>query len=248
MRKKMSTMYNQKGATLIIVLFVLILVIIVGVTAFKRSTTDLHVATAAQIDKLTFQANNIAFSKVEEISRNSTIGGVTSLQGYITRPGQQYVNAEVVLCLKPKTKKLFDITQISEKNATGSIIAGRNSGFCDVSNSDHYISEGRVVTQLTFKKKQAVVACAFCNEAIGSSSNDLEITTDAQPVCVPFEAHAVSLVPRYSSASDTQINNCLKKTIDGSDSIGVCLTKLGVPHNIQTQTYRDEPVGMKCLS
>ncbi len=247
MIKQIHTSHSQQGATLIAVLLVLLLVMIVGVVAFKRSSTDLQVATAAQIDKLTFQANSVAFSKIEEASR-ADASNVTSLAGYMTRAGQP-VNAEVTLCLNPKASLLFDTTKISEKNALGQALAGRSAGYCDVGQANYYTNEGRVITQLTFKKIQEVAAdCAFCGEVAGTGGKGLELNADSQGLCVPFEGHAVSLIPTYSNASDSNINACLKKSIDGSDSISACLAGLGVPHNIQTQIYRAEPKDAKCLS
>ena len=59
-------MSHERGATLIIVMFMLILIALIGVMVFKNSTSDLRIATASQISTLLFQANSNAFAKVEK--------------------------------------------------------------------------------------------------------------------------------------------------------------------------------------
>lgn len=245
---------GQKGATLITVVVLLLVITILGIIALRRSTTDLQVATAGQISKLNFQANNIAFAKIEQENRDDTKNNRSdtrnSLQGYMTRPGQQYVNAEVVLCMRPDSNKVFRLDRITEKNAQGDVLAGINNGFCDANNPAHMVSGERILTQVTFKKKEQNIAnSAFSGEVVGTSSNDLASNSGAsQSLCSYFDAYAVSLIPNYSNAKTSQINTCLKKRIDGSDDIATCLTELGVPHNIQVQTYRGQPTSIQCIS
>lgn len=242
---------HQKGSTLITVIVLLLIITILGVIALRRSTTDLQVATAGQIAKLNFQANNIAFAKIEsenrEDTKNNKADSRDTLQGYMTRSGQQYVDAEVVLCMVPNNKKVFRLDRITEKNSAGDVLSGTNNGFCDASSSAHMVSEGRILTQVTFKKRQEIFAdSAFAGEAIATSSNDLATgSEEASSLCSYFDAYAVSLIPSYGNAKASKINECLKKRID---DMGACLADLGVPYNIQVQTYRGQPKDIKCIS
>lgn len=243
---------RQQGFALIVVVVLLLVISVLGVIALKRSSTDLQTATAAQIAKLTFQANNIAFSKLEEENRADIqagrMGRRDTLLGYMARPGEQYVGAEVVLCLRKDADKLFDLNNITEKNAQGAVLASTSDrGFCDADNKSHYVSEGRIMTQMTFRKAaEQSENQAFAGEAVGTSSNDFVSTADAvESLCSYFDAHTVSLLPSYSTARIDQVNACLKLPVDDID---VCLTQLGVPHNIQVQTYRGQPTDFKCIS
>lgn len=241
---------GEKGVVLIVVLMVMLIVSVLGVMAYKRSTTDLRLATASQITQLMFQANDSAFSKVEKEDRlkrqnNATTGGLNTLQGYMTRSGQQYVNAEVTFCVRPRGTWLFNLNQITEKNAEGNELNGIANGYCNVNNTADYINQGRVMTQMTFFKTQEVTdSTPLGGESLGSSSNDLLNSTGVNdPACTYFTGYAVSLVPSYSTASASDINTCLKKRVAEIDA---CLSGLGVPHNVQIQTYKSEQSGAKC--
>lgn len=241
---------KEQGVVLIVVLMVLLIVSVLGVMAYKRSTTDLRLATASQITQLMFQANDSAFAKVEKEDRlkresNTATGGLNTLQGYITRPGQQYVGAEITFCVRPRGTWLFNLNQITEKNAEGNELNGITNGYCNVNNSDDYVNEGRVMTQMTFIKTQEVTNdTPLGGEALGSSSNDIQNTTGInESACTYFSGYAISLVPSYTTAKANDINTCLRKKVADIDA---CLTGLSVPHNVQIQTYKSEQSGAKC--
>lgn len=253
---------RQQGFALIVVIVLLLVISILGVIAMQRSSTDLSVATAGQVDKLLFQANNIAFSKLEEENRKDiqagTVGSRATLLGYMKRPGQHYVGAETVLCLKNDADKLFNLNQITEKNAQGDPISGSaDRGVCDAKNNSHYVSEGRIMTQMVFRKiaEHSGDHQVFSGQAIGTSSDDLSSSAGDVALCSYFDAHTVSLLPKYNNATKDQINACLKLPIEITNStdqkytqtVGECLTGLGVPHNIQVQTYRGQPTSIQCI-
>lgn len=254
---RMSSRQAQSGVVMIVVLIVLALISVLGVMAYKQSTTGLRVATASQITQLMFQANDAAFGKVEKEDRiNASKGSVSTLQGFITRPGQEHIGAEVVFCVRPRETALFRLNKVTQKDANGNILANANQGFCDVNEPKDYVNEGRVMTQMTFIKTQDIGNdCPLCGHGKNDSSNDL--TTSAgydEPQCTYFRGYAVSLIPSYASSNiklgekndrttDT-VSGCLKQAIDDIDQ---CLTDLGVPHNIQMQSYKHEPVGVQCV-
>lgn len=254
---------SQSGAVLIIVLVVLILISIIGVIVLKRSTTDLKVATASQISQLMFQANDAAFGKVEKEDRlisqstDANRNALDTLQGFISRPGLDTFNSEVVFCVRPRADALFRLDKITQKNSQGNIITGADKGFCDPTDSKDYVNEGRVMTQMTFVKLQQIKDdCPLCGHAKSDSSDDLTPNTGIQESpCTYFNGYSVSLVPSYtnsnvslgdktSTGTDT-VAGCLKQKIGDIDK---CLTDLGVPHNIQMQNYKYEPNGVQCLS
>lgn len=254
---------TESGAVLIVVLLVLLLVSILGVIVLKRSTTDLKVATASQISQLMFQANDDAFGKVEKEDRLRSAStapnrnGLDTLQGYISRPGEEAFNAETVFCVRPRESALFRLDKITQKNTAGNILTGANRGFCDPTDPNDYVNEGRVMTQMTFIKiRKTLEEAPLSAHAKNDSSNDLVTSsgTEESP-CIYFTGYAVSLVPSYTSANvslgsssstgtDT-VAGCLKQKIGDMDK---CLSDLGVPHNIQMQSYKNEPLGTQCMS
>ena len=272
MRKRPSISYpssslgahNQSGAVLIVVLFVLILIMIVGTIAVRQSTTDLKVATADQVNKLLFQANDAALMKVEKEDRilSERRGNVDTLKGYMS--ASQREGHEVNFCVRPRSTRLFSILEISELNKDSALLTDKNNGYCDPSNDDDYVSEGRVITQMTFVRPTVTEdAGIFYKEVEGTLSNDFEKPETGGNVtieCTSFVGYVTSIIPALSQAplgntgtsmnDTTTIAGCLKKPRTGSDSDTVdgCLTALGVPFQTQQQTYLNQPVGVECVS
>ncbi|MGP5223035.1 pilus assembly PilX family protein [Psychrobacter celer] len=270
MRKRPSISYpssslgahNQSGAVLIVVLFVLILIMIVGTIAVRQSTTDLKVATADQVNKLLFQANDAALMKVEKEDRilSERRGNVDTLKGYMS--ASQREGHEVNFCVRPRSTRLFSILEISELNKDSALLTDKNNGYCDPSNDDDYVSEGRVITQMTFVRPTVTEdAGVFYKEVEGTLSNDFEKPETGGNVtieCTSFVGYVTSIIPALSQAplgntgtsmnDTTTIAGCLKKPRTGVDTVDTCLTALGVPFQTQQQTYLNQPVGVECVS
>lgn len=274
--KDKSIKSSESGAVLIVVLLVLILITLIGTIAIQRSSTDLKLATASQVSKLTFQSSDAAFNKLEKEDRSLGKGNsVDNIRGYVTRPGKEYVGREVVFCLRPRTSKFFDQTRLTEKPADGiGYISGKKDGFCDVGDSADYVGESRTVTQMTFAKSDVTEALPYSLEGDKTFTDDQVSQTGRTPFeCANFEVYATSLIPAFSNESTAKINSCLKvintdalkekceaevtkAKKDDADStrafaecsIDACLESLGVPYNTQMQAYKSKPIGVRCLS
>lgn len=267
---------SETGAVLIVVLLVLILITLIGTIAVQRSSTDLKLATASQVGKLTFQSSDAAFNKLEKEDRSLGKGNsVDNVRGYVTRPGKQYVGREVVFCLRPRSNRFFDQTKLTEKTSDGTgYISGKKNGFCDVGNAEDYVGESRTVTQMTFAKTNVNDALPYSLEGDKTYTDDQVSQTGQTPFeCANFEVYATSLIPAFSNESTAKINACLtnvntdalkdrceaKVKAENSDyatrpelfvecSIDACLESLGVPYNTQMQAYKSKPIGVRCLS
>lgn len=274
--KKNTIRGSESGAVLIVVLLVLILITLLGTIAIQRGSTDLRLATASQVGKLTFQSTDAAFNKLEKEDRSLGQGNsVDNVRGYVTRPGKQYVGREVVFCVRPKTSRFFNQTKLTEKTSDGTgYISGKNDGFCDVGDSADYVGESRTVTQMTFAKSDVTEALPYSLEGDKTFTDDQVSQTGRTPFeCANFEVYATSLIPAFSNESTAKINSCLKvintdalketceaevtkAKKDDADStrafaecsIDACLESLGVPYNTQMQAYKSKPIGVRCLS
>ena len=274
--KKNMIRGSESGAVLIVVLLVLILITLLGTIAIQRGSTDLKLATASQVGKLTFQSTDAAFNKLEKEDRSLGQGNsVDNVRGYVTRPGKQYVGREVVFCVRPKTSRFFNQTKLTEKTSDGTgYISGKNDGFCDVGDSADYVGESRTVTQMTFAKSDVTDALPYSLEGDKTFTDDQVSQTGRTPFeCANFEVYATSLIPAFSNESTAKINSCLKvintdalkekceaevtkAKKDDADStrafaecsIDACLESLGVPYNTQMQAYKSKPIGVRCLS
>ena len=267
---------SESGAVLIVVLLVLVLITLIGTIAIQRSSTDLKLATATQIGKLTFQSTDAAFNKLEKEDRSLGKGNsIDNVRGYVTRPGKQYIGREIVFCLRPRTSKFFDQTKLTEKTPDGTgYISSKKGGFCDVDKPDDYVGESRTVTQMTFAKSSVKDALPYSLEGDSTYTDDQVSQTGKTPFeCANFEVYATSLIPAFSNESTAKINSCLKvintdalkdkceaevtkaKKVDADStrafaecSIDACLENLGVPYNTQMQAYKSKPIGVRCLS
>jgi len=244
--------HGQSGAVLIVVLFVLILIMIVGTIAVRQSTTDLKVATADQVNKLLFQANDAALMKVEKEDRilSERRGNVDTLKGYMS--AAQREGHEVSFCVRPRSTRLFSILEISERNENGDLLTSRNNGYCDPSDDDDYVSEGRVMTQMTFVAPLATDDEGILDrEVVGTFSNNFDKPENGGNTtieCTTFTGYVTSVVPALSQASLSSIASCLEKPRTGTDTVDSCLTALGTPFQTQQQIYLNQPVGVECVS
>ena len=259
-RSNLATINNQSGAVLIVVLFTLILIMIVGAIAIKQSTTDLKVATADQVNKLLFQANDAALMKVEKEDRilSERRESVDTLKGYMS--SSQREGHEVSFCVRPRSAKLFSILEISERNKSNELLSSRNNGYCNPQASDDYVSEGRVMTQMTFVRPITVKdESVFYKEVEGTLSNDFEKPETGGNVtieCTTFIGYVTSIIPALSRAplggaadkGTITVAGCLKQPRRGINNVDKCLTDLGVPFQTQQQTYLNQPVGVECIS
>lgn len=258
-RPKLSIgLYGQSGAALIVVLLVLTLIMIVGAIAVRQSTTDLKVATADQVNKLLFQANDAALLKVEKedriLSADSREKNDT-LKGYMSSSERE--GHKVSFCVRPRSTKLFSILEISEVNSKNALLADKNNGYCNPDNSDDYVSEGRVITQMTFVRPES--AGILSQEGSGTSTNDVEPATtgvNAAIGCTTFVGYVTSVIPALSNAplgnassnDTTSIAGCFKQPRTGTDTVDSCLSALGAAYQTQQQTYINQPTGVTCIS
>ena len=250
---------SQSGVVLIVVLLMLILILIVGAIAVRQSTTDLKIATADQVNKLLFQANDAAFMKVEKEDRilSGERENVDVLKGYMAN--NERAGHEISLCVRPRSTKLFSILEISERNENGDLLSNKSNGYCDPSNDDDYVSEGRVITQLSFVRPMAAASGAFTQEVESTYSGDVNTSSSAGQStlgCTTFEGYATSIIPALSDATlgdasstgtDT-IAGCLRQPRVGTTTVDTCLAALGVPYQTHIQQYINEPTGVKCLT
>lgn len=249
---------SQSGAVLIVVLLMLVMIIIIGIIAVRQSTTDLKVATADQVGKLLFQSNDAAFMKVEKEDRilSSQVSSTDTLNEYMSQAGME--GSEVSFCVRPRGDKLFSVLEVSKRNKTGGLES--SNGYCDPNNSDSYVSEGRLMTQMTFVRPIDIdTQLAWTQEVEGTSSNDLEkpnASGKGTIECTQVVGYATSVVPALSkaplgSASSTGTNTlsgCLKQPRIGTNTVDTCLEALDIPFQTQVQTYSNQSVGPNCIA
>lgn len=145
--------YYQKGATLIVVLFLLIIITLIGTYAIKISTTSLAISTNAQINQLLIQSADTPLN----LYRNTS--DLKKLVSYSTAVGaaldETEANREFIFCYKPTVNRAFglnaDTSVIKPKDGAAEAAELANgsgvTGFCDITR-DFGSARQAVVTQV----------------------------------------------------------------------------------------------------
>ncbi|MEH6667656.1 MAG: hypothetical protein V7689_07850, partial [Psychrobacter sp.] len=151
-------------------------------------------ATADQVNKLLFQANDAALLKVEKEDRILSAASREkndTLKGYMSSGERE--GHKVSFCVRPRSTKLFSILEISEVDRNNALLTSKNNGYCNPDDSNDYVSEGRVITQMTFVRPEST--SIFSQEGSGTSSNDVEPSTtgvNAAIGCTTFKGYVTS--------------------------------------------------------
>lgn len=257
----------QQGATLIVVLVILVLVTILGTYAMKQGLVNLRIATNTQIQKLLMQSSDVALSRLEaDFTANEAIELAATPVGQILLPGNE--GLELQFCFKPSevtsasdntivSNRFFSLNQFrivrrsSDAAATGVTV---ESGDVDqgVCNPATMFAVGRkaVVTQVALSNPDDP-AVDLDKYELSTTGTDLkEADTDTKRVRVVV----TSLSPAMASGvSTSDIKDCLKSRVMDNTALknkadtsasrvavqtpAQCLNTLGVPTNTQVSEY-----------
>lgn len=230
---------SQEGVTLIVVLLFLMLITLVGIIAVKRSTTDLRVATADQVDTLLLNSSDSGNKRIEKIFDNDTdqdykdavIKGSGMFGYYLSQAGSANRDDQYIFCYNPRQDDFAKLSQASIVKPNGGTVSEAGNGYCDISSATSYASaRSNVLTQINVtRSSRAVVGQGgFKSVSQGSGIQANEPSNES----AVFNIRSTSILPSLSNASKEEINDCLKKPIapnDGStQSLDECMKAEGV--------------------
>lgn len=246
----MKIFSNQCGATLIIVLVMLLLITLVGTWAIRGSLTSLNIATNIQAQALLQQASDAVFYGLEnDTSDDLTLAKMQVGDGmlaYVMRPDNK--GKELVFCIRGGTTNNLE----GSRNASvvyweGSTIKNTQqgtTGFCKLSNRVDFIS-GRAVVMTRVGIRAAKVGKDWEHMLEGDDA-EMSKTQQKQNVIV----NVISLIPNLSESSASDIEACLKNytsfydtTANNSLTVAQCLQGRSVPFSSQEMEYILRPVG-----
>lgn len=243
---------NQRGATLIIVLMLLVAIIVIGTLAIRHSLVSLSIATNGQAQQLFMQNSDAGYFNIEKHDNLVQSFATNGMFGYIK--GAANKDRELVFCLKNSRTKFFDISDASLIYwPPGASAPNFNSlgtdGYCDVTDTTgNFFSSGRKVTMTQ-------VAVKFSSLSESDPFYGFKKGTDEEAVkfdkARPVKVFTVSLIPSLTSVSKTDINACLKEhmhevtipegttggTAAAKQSVTDCLEGLNVPFTSQVEEY-----------
>lgn len=234
---------SQQGVTLIVVLLFLMLITLVGIMAVKRSTTDLKVATADQVDTFLLNSSDSANKRIEKIFDNDTdkdykdavIKGSGMFGYYLSEAGSANRDDQYIFCYNPRLASFAQLSQARIVKPNGGAVMTTSSGYCDISESNSYASaRSNVLTQvnITRASKAVVGQGNFKSVTQGSGIQANEPSNES----AVFNIRSTSILPSISNASKSQINDCLKKPIDPNNGTTKSLDECMKDEGIATKT------------
>ncbi len=245
--------FHQRGATIIVVLFVLILMALIGTLAVKQSLMGLGIATNSQIQSLSQQTADAVFFSLEKDNNNAAIlqKNLSSLGLFGMVKSDSFLEKELVFCFRPKAQaNVFSLQKSSVIYATSNSEVNNSElgseGFCKYTTTDYSSSRDVMISQIAVKKKSSSGDAPFKYFPTGTDTTTVQLD-QVQPV----QIIVTTILPGASSGSgsgwgdyEKQINSCFNSHINeksttyaGQKTVAECFADLGVPYSQQVMDY-----------
>ncbi len=151
--------HQQQGATLIVVLFLLLLITIVGIMAIRTAITSLNIATNSQIGQLLVQTGDTPTNQFLNVGSYQTLMAADLVIGAarLDTPGKEYI-----FCYKPTSSQQIAATMDAtvlippdanapwDTKATIDSTQTSRNGFCNLE-QDFGSAREAVVTQVAVR-------------------------------------------------------------------------------------------------
>lgn len=235
--------HGQQGATLIVVMILLLAITIIGTMAIRQGLVSLGVATNSQAQQLLMQNSDAAFFNVEKESNLIQALSASGMFGYID--GATNKDKELVFCFRGDQSSFFDISKASLMEWVSGTKPKNNTlggdGYCDAkpSSDDNFFTSGRkaVMTQVAVKFSTQTNNAPFFGSILGSDEESIKLQRSK-----PVKVFAVSVMPTLTQADPDAITGCFNSHMNevaipdgvtaatGANlSVTQCLTNLNVP-------------------
>lgn len=210
---------NQVGATLIVVLLFLVLIMTIGVIAVRQSSTDLKIATNDQVGTLLLNSSDSVHAHLEQAVNaegskeyNEIVSAKGAFGYFMNAMSNDNRGDQIIFCYNPRQKKLFSIDKASVLTPGGGkkLVGGTGIGYCDATQDSSYTSTRHTTMaqiMVTRPDTSNFVAKAFDGVPTGRDIN-IDKATSAEPL---FEVHSTAILPALATASDAEINDCFAK-------------------------------------
>lgn len=226
---------TERGATLIVVLLFLVLIMLAGAIAVRQSTTDLKIATSDQINTVLLQSADSANQKLEMMVNGGAnsegyrdVTSATGALGHFLLFEDNKTN-EFIYCFNPRTQRY--LTKVATVRAPGGgYVDGLNNGVCNYANASDYTSARQaVMTQMSIAlTPPSNDATPFEHVVIGK---EIEDRTSKK---YQFDIRATSALPAYNEPK-VGADKCFEQTsisanvASGKKSLNECLLAASTP-------------------
>ncbi|MFW1799736.1 pilus assembly protein PilX [Acinetobacter nematophilus] len=225
-------MKNQRGATLITVLIILLIVTILGAIAVKSGILSLKIATNSQVNSLLLENSDAALFNIEnpkDVARQLAIDGMFAYFNAV-----ENANDELVFCYRASETSFFSLSKASVITDSGTKTTKIGvDGFCK---ANQFATGRSAVLSQVYLTKNTVPTQPFGSVPKGTSLGESNIPMTTHNI----GATVISILPSFSSASSTDIERCFKrpsiKPAIGT-TVNECFDTLDVPYNMQHADY-----------
>ena len=218
-------MKQQKGATLITVLVILIVITLLGTIAVKMGIVGLKIATNSQVNALLLENSDSALFNIEnpaEVERQLALDGMFA---YFNSAAN--ADDELVFCYRAAQNAFYDFSKASAIAADGTTTKIGVDGFCKA--NQFAMGRSAVLSQV-YLTKNATTSTPFAGVPKGTSLGQSNVPATSNNI----GATVISVLPSFAGATTTQIENCFKQR---ASAVGACFDGLGIPYNIQHSDY-----------
>ena len=218
-------MKQQKGATLITVLVILIVITLLGTIAVKMGIVGLKIATNSQVNALLLENSDSALFNIEnpdEVERQLALDGMFA---YFNSAAN--ADDELVFCYRAAQNAFYDFSKASAIAADGTTTKIGVDGFCKA--NQFAMGRSAVLSQV-YLTKNATTSTPFAGVPKGTSLGQSNVPVTMHNI----GATVISVLPSFAGATTTQIENCFKQR---ASAVGACFDGLGIPYNMQHSDY-----------
>lgn len=218
-------MKQQKGATLITVLVILIVITLLGAIAVKMGIVGLKIATNSQVNALLLENSDSALFNIEnpaEVERQLALDGMFA---YFNSAAN--ADDELVFCYRAAQNAFYDFSKASAIAADGTTTKIGVDGFCKA--NQFAMGRSAVLSQV-YLTKNATTSTPFAGVPKGTSLGQSNVPVTTHNI----GATVISVLPSFAGATTTQIENCFKQR---ASAVGACFDGLGIPYNMQHSDY-----------
>lgn len=218
-------MKQQKGATLITVLVILIVITLLGTIAVKMGIVGLKIATISQVNALLLENSDSALFNIEnpaEVERQLALDGMFA---YFNSSAN--TNDELVFCYRASENSFFKLSKASAITEDGSTTKIGVDGFCKA--NQFAMGRSAVLSQV-YLTKSSTASAPFSSVPKGTSLGQSNVPATTNNI----GATVISVLPSFAGATTTQIENCFKQR---ASAVGACFDGLGIPYNMQHSDY-----------
>ena len=192
-------MKQQKGATLITVLVILIVITLLGTIAVKMGIVGLKIATNSQVNALLLENSDSALFNIEnpaEVERQLALDGMFA---YFNSSAN--ANDELVFCYRASENSFFKLSKASAITEDGSTTKIGVDGFCKA--NQFAMGRSAVLSQV-YLTKSSTASAPFSSAPKGTSLGQSNVPATTNNI----GATVISVLPSFAGATTTQIENC----------------------------------------